>query len=321
MKTFIIIFLMSIILGMSIKSIGQSNELEWAPIGATWTYFSPFFRGGGSLLTLTSLKDTLIDGRICRYLANENRKIEIILYEQNDTVYTYQNNQFRILYDFTAQPGDTVEVYAPGEGCENDSYLIRIDSIDNIQWGDAMYRVQWISDIFERGCNVSLGGPFVSYQIVEKIGSLVYFIPQSIIADPPPSSGLLQYSDSSLQICYDPNLLGCIPPETFHNPCTFRDNCDSVLIIVSNNHNIVGLTEIEIFPSPAQDHIILQSTAEKFLFGKVVMYDLTGKIVTRITHDKAREAIIDVSHLENGIYFLQVKIDQAWYSHKVQIQR
>jgi len=51
------------------------------------------------------------------------------------------------------------------------------------------------------------------------------------------------------------------------------------------------------------------------------MYDLTGKIVTRITHDKAREAIIDVSHLENGIYFLQVKIDQAWYSHKVQIQR
>ncbi len=317
MKTYIIIFLMSIILGMSIKSIGQSNDLEWAPIGATWTYFSPFFRGGGSLLTLTSLKDTLIERKICRYISTPNQSVEIILYEQNDTVFTYQDNQFRILYDFTAQPGDTVEVYAPGEGCENDSYPIRIDSIDNIQWGDAMYRVQWISNIFERGCNVSFGGPFV----VEKVGSLVYLLPQSIIADPPPSLGLLQYSDSSLQICNDPNLLGCIPPESFTNLCMFRDNCDSILIIVSNNNNIEGFSEIEIFPTPAQDHIILQSTAGKFLFGKVAMYDLTGKIVTFIKPNKVREAIIDVSHLKNGIYFLQVEIDGKLYREKVYISR
>ncbi len=298
--------------------MGQANGLEWAPIGATWTYLGPGFGNDRNPFTLTSLKDTLIEGNMCRYIATPRQSVEIILYEQNDTVFTYRDNEFRILYDFTAQPGDTVAVYAPGEGCPEDTYLIRIDSVGTVPWEGISLRVQWFSNVNRRDCNASYG----SSEIVEIIGDLVYLIPQSIIASPVTSAGLLLYSDSTChQIFLDSSRTECFPNGGFSvTACAYQATCDTT-INVSTDGKIFDSQVIQVYPSPAQDHIILQSTSGQFLFGKVAMYDLTGKIATCIKHDKARETIIDVSHLRNGIYYLQVEIDGKLYREKIYISK
>jgi len=316
MKTYIIIFLVPIIIGMSLKSMGQSNDLEWAPIGATWTYLGPGFGNDRNPFTLTSLKDTLIEGNMCRYIATPRQSIEIILYEQNDTVFTYRDNEFRILYDFTAQPGDTVAVYAPGEGCPEDTYLIRIDSVGTVPWEDISLRVQWFSNVNRRDCNASYG----SSEIVEIIGDLVYLIPQSIIASPVTSAGLLLYSDSTChQIFFDSSRTECFPNGGISvTVCAYQATCDTT-INVSGKKSLSEIPGIVLYPNPARDYISLQS--DQYVVAKIILSDHMGRVVN-ITHSlTSNEHVLDLSRLPSGMYFLQVEIDQAWYSHKVQISK
>jgi len=316
MKTYIIIFLVPIIIGMSLKSMGQSNDLEWAPIGATWTYFESDLVGGGGPFTVTSLRDTFIEGRTCRYLANENREVEIILYEQNDTVFTYQDNQFRILYDFTAQPGDTVEIYTPLFECLNNTYPIRIDSIGTVSWQNLVLQVQWISNIEVEGCTAIFG----SGEILEKTGNLGFLLPQSKLDDPPVASGLLAYSDSTChRIFLDSSRTECFPNGGFYNTlCAYQANCDTT-INVSSKKSLAEIPGIVLYPNPARDYIFLQS--DQYVVAKIILSDYMGRVVN-ITHPlTSNEHILDLSHLPSGMYYLQAEIDQAWYSHKMQIQR
>ncbi|SUP54817.1 Por secretion system C-terminal sorting domain [Weeksella virosa] len=73
----------------------------------------------------------------------------------------------------------------------------------------------------------------------------------------------------------------------------------SQLDILSTNEN--SSTELEIYPNPSHDYIHLK-TKEKV--ETLLLFDAYGKYISL---PKTNQQTIDIQHLENGIYYLQLK--------------
>jgi len=101
-------------------SLNCFAQQEWAPVGTIWHYqfFNETCLYPYEYITYKSVKDTLINSQPCRiiegtfYGLSENT-IDFgkeIMYGDSVNVYIYTNNKFYKIYDFSAQPGDTITV-------------------------------------------------------------------------------------------------------------------------------------------------------------------------------------------------------------------
>lgn len=86
----------------------------------------------------------------------------------------------------------------------------------------------------------------------------------------------------------------------------------------NNGNNEISISSFKVSPNPTTSYIIVQS---KNLdpFG-VKMYDVNGKLVKMVDSDGKNEKI-DLSDLQNGIYFYQIKSNTHIEKGKVVIQR
>lgn len=185
--------------------LGQSEEpdpLEWAPIGAKWWYTYSGFMQGNYLMTLESVRDTVVTGLSGRILeVNEffpegyNKdssdiitylegtdfgESRIIIRQEGDSIFYLRKGRFELLYDFSLREGDTMTVAEPRQTPPNseshDTLLyIRIDSISTISIDGQELRVQ----------NRKLYSPpelfgssfIVGNRVIEKIGDTRFFLP------------------------------------------------------------------------------------------------------------------------------------------------
>jgi len=129
------------------------SQSEFAPIGATWKFLHSSPSGafqydcdynvcqqekGSFAITGTSL----IDGKAVSILqmidveSNEAIGDSIYLHSNNDKVYFYDEGEFHLLYDFTAEAGDTLLISLPtsyvGFGFYNGSFQDDVDPIIHI---------------------------------------------------------------------------------------------------------------------------------------------------------------------------------------------
>ena len=81
---------------------------------------------------------------------------------------------------------------------------------------------------------------------------------------------------------------------------------------------IGGTTDLSVYPNPAQSEITIVGL-EQFGAGQVVIYDLSGKRIVEMDKASATGSI-DVSTLNRGLYFLQVKTSNATETLKFQLQ-
>jgi PKD repeat protein len=88
---------------------------------------------------------------------------------------------------------------------------------------------------------------------------------------------------------------------TFSADSCFSDTITQNLnvIVASVEDAITNLSTIELYPNPANNFVQIKSE-EKFT--STIIRDVTGKIVRRFS----KQSKIDVTHLQNGIYFLTV---------------
>lgn len=78
-------------------------------------------------------------------------------------------------------------------------------------------------------------------------------------------------------------------------------------------------TTIKVFPNPANNFISLESSSSALIL-QVVLYDISGKEIMRKSLD-VNAAQIDVSHISNGLYIMEVKNSEGKTSkHKIRIQ-
>ncbi|TVR76432.1 MAG: T9SS C-terminal target domain-containing protein [Saprospirales bacterium] len=96
------------------------GDEEFAPLGAKWWYrtFASNCEHDNNFFTVEAKKDTLINNRLSRILEIDwndrpDKFSTLIVHSNEGRVYFFEDEEFKLLYDFSLQPGDTLWHHIP----------------------------------------------------------------------------------------------------------------------------------------------------------------------------------------------------------------
>ncbi|MEM1119620.1 MAG: T9SS type A sorting domain-containing protein [Bacteroidota bacterium] len=241
---------------------GNVYSQKFAPIGSKWTYQS---LGLGSSVMgfpvayqFRTEKDTTIDNRYCTVITGYNLYEDgrwepigseiVAASETGDTVYIYFKDSFRIIYDFTAEVGDTIAVINEKFGglfrqsfIQNDRFVYKIDSISSILLNADTLLIQYVSYLsppadltpewgFGDGLDIASNTPG---RIFEGIGALSRAAPLGTSSD-------ISYLPEGM-----PSYLNCYEDENSYYQLGDLD-CDALIALTDQ-------TPCEVEAGPDQD--------------------------------------------------------------------
>ena len=150
-------------------------------IGTKWYYSSKFMTPDMGYYELEYVKDTLISENNCKILTsgryNSHRSLEevsklILLFDQKK-IYQHINNQFYLLYDFSANVGDTIKskiACIENPTIEKDMW-IKINSINDTIINNTQYTTYSFNAINAEGDCIFFEG-----KAIENIGNVTNFL-------------------------------------------------------------------------------------------------------------------------------------------------
>ncbi|MFN0276166.1 MAG: T9SS type A sorting domain-containing protein [Chitinophagales bacterium] len=308
---------LSILLSSSLVFIGQDvcgQTNEFAPVGAKWWYS---YYDLDSYYYIESIKDTVYMGKNCReiiskivYNTYEDSIARTFIYINGDTVFyavdTFYgwpelppaDTNFHILYNFGASVDDTWDIY-PGDYiqypfvCEDDSGdYVQVDSvyIENIAGFDLKKIVFHEVNSFQADIWTFHGSV---YEIFGKLNGYMFPLSSGCATELKFPSGLR---------CYEDDSIGLISFVSY--------DCDYRLALEESSN------QFHIFPNPAESFINIHSS---HIWNKVSVINQTGQIMN-IQSLLVKEAILDVSFLPIGMYFLKIEVEnKIFYSAFIKI--
>lgn len=100
------------------------------------------------------------------------------------------------------------------------------------------------------------------------------------------------------------------------NGCT---NTSSVTSVTTNIKNIPSLNEIAITPNPFQKDIFIEISVNRTIDLELEILDLNGKLVfsKNISIEEKFSQEIDLEHLSNGVYYVNLKSDEGSFVKKI----
>ncbi|MEO6131857.1 MAG: T9SS type A sorting domain-containing protein [Saprospiraceae bacterium] len=291
MKTLLIIFFS---IAIAFPAISQIN---WLTTGAKWAYdFSSYGSYGLSKLEVTKV-DTTIGNHIYKKLLSTiiyvntgtiNTSLDTIIetsyaYEENNIVYGYEPNLFpfvNILYDFNRAPDDTLEfMFFGGQS----PYPFVVDSVGTLKMNGSTVAFQDINfpDIFNPG-------QLSKMRVIEGLGSMdSYFFHTHTILQP--------FDAPSYHFrCYEDSNVGLI------NLSYNQVDCDYLEGVTS----ITEATKVKatVSPNPSNDFVTVITEGQ--LIDKIYIVDILGEI-RKIKIMTSQELLtLDISELENGLFFM-----------------
>lgn len=271
----------------------------WADSGATWHYnFQNFNLEGYSELSYQG--DTLIQGIEVKKILKRLNYVDFVLeeelldvfygyeymYSDSDRVYQFIDNEFKILYDFSVQIGDTITLFLSDVdmdafACNIGHAIVTETGVENVNGEELRFYVIETIEEFDTHFNG---------KIIENIGAIDHYMfsePYCIITDV--IRGPLRcYQDDDFELYMNPEYVGY---------------CDSLADIDTSIPSI-SLTnfDLSISPNPAKNTIHLKlnnNTQAK----RIRVYSIKGKVIMDIEFIST----LDISQLQNGIYLLEVK--------------
>ena len=87
-----------------------STQSKFAPNGAEWYYSDPGLFSSNPLNSYEKYitkGDTVIEVKICKIIRRQN--FSEVMYEENNKVYYRYKNDFKLIYDFAVNIGDTIK--------------------------------------------------------------------------------------------------------------------------------------------------------------------------------------------------------------------
>jgi hypothetical protein len=274
----IVVFLL-----VSINTLGQ----DFAPIGAEWYYCVPNEIGNPlySYERFVSIKDTVINDRICRIIESDNTKE--IFYQNHKKIFYLFANDFHLIYDFDVQMNDTVtfgfKSYSESSYSIDTVYSVNcvINDIDTI-FSDTTQLLKVSSKMLKNKKLAHLVWPS-EYDYTEKIGYEYDFM--QII--PFPTLGFMR----NLR-CYNDNEISFETMwwKTQEKECNYK--------LSTSIMNNLQENEVIVYPNPTSGQIIIDT--EK-LVETIKLFDITGKL-KKTTACK----YIDISDFSNGQYLMTV---------------
>ncbi len=286
-------------------------QLEWAPIGTQWYYSHPHPWSGNPFWRYdlyTSEKDTLINDKSCRVIRCMEQTEYMLL--EDSIVYYYLKGEFHPLYDFSKQVGDTSIIHFKGYNvtdtidCAYDTFYVArgiIERIDTIYANDLALRsfLSRIEAIDTSPSVTELIWPgLINY--IERIGVPYMFMPMVEL----PSLGHMRHLR-----CYSDNDINYMNPwwAQHEKPCDYE-----IPDAIEENK----LSELSIFPNPSTGKITI-SMDQTTSISNILVYTATGNRVYQKT-SKQNPVVIDLSHLQSGIYYLGVILESGFQEyHKI----
>lgn len=294
----------------------QLNAQSLIEDSAVWYYSGP---NGGAVPPNSEYyrysveKDTTYKGQQAkkiermhfRYAGDSISWEPLYLFDRNDSVFYYNDHYQRyiLLYDFTANVGDTLKFYVPDTtavqtlNLPDSTFRIVVDSIRMQAQGSLMLRGVYSTQLDGMGYNKRSSSSKLSY--VEKVGSLDRMLPQYEIAIPEHDGPLRCYEDDSIYIKY-----------TNLSTCNYR-------IISSLEENKQMSSLFTVSPNPINDFAQLEIA--NVAIQSIELLDIKGRLVKEFhLNDKK----LDFQNVSNGIYFLKVRTqDNEEMSKKLVVDR
>lgn len=286
----------------------QSQAQNFAPIGAKWHYsIGNIDFNGVKCAVLTVQKDTLINNTNASVievkLIDKPGVERIISYEylakQNDSVMYYNpyDNQFHLLYNFSAKAGDTIHVHknlarvTPGflvPKLANDSirFSYRIFSTDSVMINGVWKKKQMVAGVNNSHYTMDTYGTDSFMVIIDGLYSFSYLFGRALFITMETSACMLRcYNDSSFDYKY----------AKWEKDCDFAN---SYSIGIAKNDIRSQLT---LYPNPIQTNGTLTISQSKY---KSVSCKLINSLGETVLYSDVQDNRITINNLPSGIYSL-----------------
>jgi hypothetical protein len=260
---------------------------DFAPIGAQWYYGNRENPLGGpeaGYLLVESVRDTVISEQAARILTKtyhasdgsiKDEGIELV-FNQGNKVFYMKGDQPYLLYDFTAETGDTLEFREPFYSTQNPdtTFTMVVDSTDFISIEGIELKRIYLRDIAWHWDLYSTH--------IERIGNIPYMFPQI---------GL--QCDAA---CYDP--FRCYSDQNiYYKPLSY--DCDRLVTGTDDHH----LTEhIRIYPNPASNVVNFSFKHPYYANSILQLFSVDGKMVSEVVVCE-QNISVDITEFKQGVYF------------------
>lgn len=262
----------------SFMAFGQ----DFAPVGAVWYYNQGTINPDlNTYKTFESVLDTSINGIECKKIVESERYIEVektvnhYMYEKNDSVFFYADNNFNLLYDFGANKGDTIilEYFDTQDG----KLKLIIDSVSTIDINGVERKIQYVTS----GDGISIE---FANEIIEGIGSSHFLFPT------------YDNSQNGKLRCYEDDIVGLFKNPFFYGG-EYSGECDFITNITDKKYK----SQLEIYPNPFSNSIEIVGLQSNTALSII---NSNGSIVmeSKISQNEK----IDLTPLEKGIYFIRI---------------
>ncbi|MBI4646379.1 MAG: T9SS type A sorting domain-containing protein [Bacteroidia bacterium] len=315
--------------GILITGLFSFSQTEWAPIGTKW-YYNRYSGINYELTYIETIGDTLINSKICNIFKisdivklmdqDNNYYWDTIvhaneyLYFESNIIYHYDIflNYFYVLYNFSAQPYDTITVRDttypgciwPDYYCSTFKYIVDSISVINISNFDLV-------KIYTRPTDLS-NWAFSSqnfmdnYPILENIGSTKYFFGSPNIM---PVEGeiccLRCYIDSN--IIYISNLWSDTLPCNYLPPL---QNPNEIYKINSNNL-------IQLYPNPITNNYLYIKLSWQPLKIRISLFDIIGNELFIKLEEANNEIKINFENINSGVFILNIQNNSITYNYLI----
>lgn len=261
------------------------SKAQFAPVGTVWNYvdWHPWLWPESHNVKITIQKDTVIQGKT--YSKFEDGCFKTL---DSGRVYYFAQNAPRLLFDYNAQQGDTVEIECHTQHPDTIyTVSIKIDSIYYIKDLD-LDRV--------KAYNIQRMPPFDPWMPSSSTVYEKFFMgdnPQYTIKSEDLFPPLLEARGMHFYCYREPNGFNFTLIDTGY--------CDVV-----STYEVEQLqTEISVYPNPANQLVHIQNTSNRAI-STIELYSNTGK---RINDLSITQHEIEVSSFKTGTYWLIITLD------------
>lgn len=292
------------------------DSLEWAPLGATW-----YYEAGNSVsqakkcLVMESVKDTLVMGMPSSVLQGYVLEVNgdttlagqytfndrMVIHQRGDSVFYLRGNQFELLYDFSLDAGDTMNIVTPlpydPDGHHPDTMIqVIIESVGEIVVDHDTLRTQEIK-INQDAFNSNF---WMDGLNIEKIGNTSFLLPvHSLFCDVFCPIPLRCYQDDDI----------------FYK--TVDITCDSTWVVSSTNPRS-ALPNILLYPNPLYPGSTMHLEGIKVEEWWVT--DVQGRLIIKGESIQGFLSIDIPSIIKPGMYFVRMRSDHDVYIRKILVR-
>jgi hypothetical protein len=307
--TFLFILLFSYTLA------ANSPAIEWLETGTTWYYSVSRGSWGDQELKFGWWKfevtgESEKDGKIVKILSvssaygfSEFMPQGVMLYHEDDKIYHYdwqgEVPEFKLLYDFNVNAGDTIFLTEPTEGIYGDpqTFPVIVDSLYFTTINDYEFASMNLRLPQQHNSFYSMSGPVIKY-----IGSISYLLLSNM------EWGCLGAYIGGLRCFSSGDFFYQVDPDIA---------CDAVYSIPVSVTEILatGQNPIKVYPNPATSGYITISP-QVILKGNISLqvFDMAGRLLINQAKEATGQWQINTETLRKGTYLLRVSDQQGEYS-------